>query len=244
MPTLLITGSNRGLGFEFARQYAADQWQVIACCRSPEKAHELQALAKANPALKIEPLDLADDQSIDSLAARLKGTAIDLLVNCAGIFSGTGLDGHHFLENGPDITQAFGSLDSAAWAKVLRINTIAPIMVSQALKNNLFQGKGRTLIMISSRMGSIERIYRAGDIAYRTSKAALNAAVKSISYSLHDAKITVACFHPGWVQTDMGSKSAELTPEQSVSSIRRVISTLKLENSGQFLNYDGQPIPW
>lgn len=241
MPTLLITGASRGLGLEFARQYAADKWNVIACCRAPEKAEKLQALAAANPAVQIETLDVTDDRNIETLALSLSETPLDLLISCAGVFSGAGAT---VTAASGDETQSFGTIDHTAWMKVLRTNTVAPIMVAQAFQNHLAQGKESKLIMISSRMGSIEGMAHAGDIAYRTSKAALNAAAKNISLSLRDKKITVACFHPGWVQTDMGGKGADLTPEQSVSHMRRAIQTLKLGNSGEFFNYDGQSIPW
>jgi NAD(P)-dependent dehydrogenase (short-subunit alcohol dehydrogenase family) len=241
MPTLFITGANRGLGFEFTRQYAADGWKVIACCRSPKKASALQALAQAHAAVHIQTLDVNDNKNIGELAAKLKRTPIDLLINCAGIFSGAG---SYLSSVSADKTQSFGSIDPEAWMRVLRTNTIAPVMIAQAFQKNFSMGEGRMLIMISSGMGSIERANRPGDIAYRTSKAALNAATKNVSLSLRDQKITVVCFHPGWVQTDMGGKEADLTPEQSASHMRHTIANLKLKSSGQFFNYDGQIIPW
>ncbi len=241
MPTVFITGSNRGLGFEFTRQYAGDGWSVVACCRTPEKAAELQKLAKSNPKVRIEKLDVDDDKAIAALAAKLKGAAIDVLINCAGIFSGAG---PNVPSTSGDKTQRFGSLDSAAWMKVLRTNAVAPVMIAQALTENLAQGKERKLVMISSSMGSIQGTDAEGDIAYRSSKAALNAATKNISLSLHGKTITAVCLHPGWVQTDMGGEGADLTPEESVSSMRRTISHLKLENSGRFYTYDIQVLPW
>jgi NAD(P)-dependent dehydrogenase (short-subunit alcohol dehydrogenase family) len=240
-PTVLITGASRGLGFEFARQYAADKWNVIACCRAPKKALALQALSKSNPAVQIETLDVTDDKNIATLAAKLKDKALDLLINCAGILSDKG---PHITAENDNRTQSFGSIDSAEWMNVLRTNTVAPVMVSEAFQKNLsLNGEGK-LIAISSRMGSIGHMNRAGDIAYRSSKAALNAAMKSVSMSLKDQDIIVASFHPGWVKTDMGGKSADLTPEQSVANMRRAIANLKPENSGQFINHDGQLIPW
>lgn len=244
MPTVLITGANRGLGLEFTRQYAADGWRVIACCRSPEKATALKTLAEKTDSVQIEKLDITNAEDIASLKSKLKGRPLDILLNNAGIFSGTGIDGHVFLEGESDESQHFGSIDPAAWAKSFRNNAIAPIMVTQALVSNLALGKERKIVMISSKMGSISSISREGDTAYRTSKAALNAAVKSISFTLKDEKIIVVCFHPGWVKTDMGSQSAELTPKESIGSMRKVISTLAPKDSGRFFNYDGQPLPW
>ncbi len=239
--TVLITGASRGLGLEFVRQYAADGANVIACCRAPSSAEALQALAKANPLIVIEKLNVTDDANISALAEKLKDTAIDLLINCAGIYSGAG---PHVSAESDDKTQSLGSINSAHWMKVLRTNTIAPIMVAEAFQKNLSRKAGSKLIMISSRMGSIDHISREGDIAYRSSKAALNAAMKSVSISLKNQKSIVACLHPGWVKTDMGGKGADLTPKQSVTQMRGVISSLKQENSGQFLNFNGQNIPW
>ena len=239
--TVFITGASRGLGLEFVRQYAAGGANVIACCRAPEKAQALHNLAKANSNIVIEKLDVTDDANIAALAAKLKDTAIDLLINCAGI--STGIESH-VTGASDDKAQIFGSLDSEAWMKVLRTNTIAPMMVSEAFQRNLSQKTGSKLIMISSRMGSIDHIYRESGIAYRSSKAALNASMKSISFSLKGQETIVVSFHPGWVRTDMGGKEADLSPEESVSNMKRVISGLKPENSGQFLNYDGQIIPW
>jgi len=239
--TILITGANRGLGLEFVKQYTAEDVKIIACCRAPEQASALQDLAKANSNIVIEKLDVTDDANITALAEKLKDTTIDLLINCAGIFPGAG----SYMTGGPeDKAQSFGSIDSALWMKVLRTNTIAPIMVAEAFYKNLSRKAGSKLIMISSRMGSIDHIYRVGDIAYRSSKAALNAAMKSISFNLKDQGTIVVSFHPGWVRTDMSSKNADLSPEESVSNMRRVIAGLKPENSGQFFNYDGQIIPW
>jgi NAD(P)-dependent dehydrogenase (short-subunit alcohol dehydrogenase family) len=239
--TVFITGASRGLGFEFVRQYAADKWNVIACCREPSSAEKLQALAKTNPAVRIEKLDVTDDENIAALADKFKDTAIDLLISNAGIFSGAG---PHINAMSGDKTQDFGSLDSQAWMKVLRTNTIAPMMVAQAFQHNLSLRQGSKLVMISSRMGSIGSLSRETGIAYRTSKAALNAAMKSASIDLKDQGTIVISFHPGWVQTDMGGKEANLTPEESVASMRRTIANLKPENSGQFLTYDGQILPW
>ncbi len=241
MTTALVTGANRGIGLEFTRQYAAGGGRVIACCRSPDKA---VALKELKGDIQIEKLDIANDESIAALKSRLGQTPLDILINNAGIFSGTGIDGHVFLEGEKDETQIFGSIDPAAWAKVFLVNTIGPIMVTQALYKNLALGTEPKVAMISSKMGSIDHIYREGDIAYRTSKAALNAAVKSISFTLRSEKIIVAAFHPGWVKTDIGSQFADLTPTESVTSLRKAIALLTPEKSGRFFNYDGQQLPW
>ncbi len=241
MPTVLITGANRGLGFEFARQYAADGWDVIATCRAPEKAVELKALAAGNPSVRIEPLNVADDSSISQLAGKIKDEAVDVLINNAGILSGNN-PAYSASDDSDDMTQAFGTIDPRSWEKVLRINAIAPVMVTQALLPNLRCANGK-VIMVSSIMGSIEKAY-TGYIAYCTSKAALNMAMRDVAQSLLNEKIIVVSLHPDWVKTDMGGKNARLTPEESVKGMRNVIDKLSLDQSGQFLRCDGEILPW
>ncbi len=241
MPTILITGANRGLGFEFTQQYLRDGWHVIATCRVPTKATALQQLAAQNKNLQIETLEASDQNSIATLASKLENVALDILLNNAGIYSGVGKT-RSDQEN--DSSQNFGTLDAVAWAKVLQTNTVAPLMVTQAFLPNIKRGQQNKIVFISSRMGSIERTNAPDAIAYRSSKAALNAAMRNISLSLQPEKITVVSFHPGWVQTDMGGAGADLTPEASITHIRQVIANLTMKQTGQFLNYDGGTIPW
>lgn len=240
MPIVLITGANRGIGLEFVRQYAADKWNVIACCRAPADATELQTLAKTNSSVRIEALDVADDKSIAELASKLKDTPIDLLVNNAGVYSGAG---SKISSNMRDKSQEFGSIDSESWMKVLRTNMIAPIMMAQAFTPHLAKGAGKQIVNITSQMGSMTEM-GAGSIAYRSSKAGLNGAMRVVMHDLLNRGLSIVNFHPGWVQTDMGGKNAHLTPEQSVTHLRQTIATLKPEDTGQFLNYDGHIIPW
>lgn len=239
--TVFITGASRGLGLEFARQYAADGWNVIASCRAPQKAEALKALAKTHPSLTIEMLDVTDDKDITVLASKLKNKPIHLLINGAGIFSGAG---PHITAKNDDKTQTFGSIDSTGWMKVLRTNAIGPIMVSQAFQQNLALAPGAKLAMISSRMGSLDSITRPGDIAYRTSKVALNAAMKSIALNLKEQGICVCSLHPGWVKTDMGSPEAPVEISESVAKMRQVLAKLTPENSGTFISYERKVLPW
>lgn len=235
MPTILITGASRGLGFEFTHQYAHEGADVIACCRAPDKAEKLKAIAQQHKNIRIEALDVTDGKSIAALAVRLKDTAIDILINNAGIISGG---------NGKeDGTQDFGAVDAEAWDHVLRTNTIAPIMVLQALVPNLASNKNSKAIMITSKMGSIGEM-GGGYLAYRTSKAALNAAMVTVSHDLKQKNIAIANLHPGWVKTDMGGAGAQITPETSVTGMRKVIAGLTLAKTGQFFNYDGTIIAW
>lgn len=235
MPTALISGASRGIGLEFATQYAAAGWQVIATARDPAKAAGLQELVKGNPQVRVEALDVTNPDSIAALATRLHGQPIDILINNAGIYSGTGTK--------QDNSQSFGTLDGAAWLKVLHTNSVAPMLVTQALMGNLRQGKMRKIIMISSMMGSITRT-PGGTYAYRSSKAALNMAMRCLAMDLRREEFTIASFHPGWVQTDMGGSSADITPQQSVTGLRQQIDALTPCETGSFLGYDGAEWAW
>ena len=241
MPTVLIPGASRGLGLEFARQYANDRWQVIATCRDPEKAEALQKLAQQYSSVQIEKLDVADQASIAALADKLKDTAIDILINNAGILSGSSSPPEFSDKN--DASQNIGSIDPKAWAKILEVNTIAPVMVSQAFLPHIRRGSERKIVMISSGWASIE-LTSPGYMAYRTSKTALNAAMRNVALTLAEEKIIVVSLGPGWVKTDMGGENADISPEASARGLRKVIAALTLEQSGQFLRYTGNIVPW
>lgn len=240
MPTVLITGASRGIGLEFTRQYLRDGWQVIATCRTPATATSLQKLGGQYPALQIAPLDVADLNGIGTLAHQLDAITLDLLINNAGIFSGDTKRN----PNLPDISQSFGTLDAAAWNQVLYVNSIAPVMVTQAFLPHLLRGQDRKVVMLTSKMGSIGLLDAAGDIAYRSSKAALNAALRNLALTLEPENFTVVGVHPGWVQTDMGGKMARITVTESVDALRTLIGKLIPVQSGSFLDYDGSVIAW
>jgi NAD(P)-dependent dehydrogenase (short-subunit alcohol dehydrogenase family) len=227
MPTVMITGASRGIGLEFVRQYAAQGWKVLAACRNPAGAADLNKLTGD---ISVFALDVDDDRSIQQLAERLKGVPIDVLINNAGI-SGR--------EAG-----TLGSIDRNVFQKVLNTNSISPVMVTQALVDNVAAGQQRKIVGITSRLGSIELNDGGGMYGYRASKAALNAAWKSLSLDLKSKKVTCVVFHPGWVQTDMGGKSAPVTPKDSVAGMSKVIAGLKASDNGKFFNYDGAPLAW
>jgi NAD(P)-dependent dehydrogenase (short-subunit alcohol dehydrogenase family) len=235
MATVLITGASRGLGLEFVLQYATDGWDVIACCRAPAKVDQLKELADKYK-IRIEALDVSDLKSIEALAAKLKNEAIDILVNNAGIYSGDPK-----VEKGAG--QNFGAIDAAAWARVLETNVISPIMMTQAFVPHLARGKERKVAILSSKMGSLAEM-GTGAIAYRTSKAAVNAAMRTIAPELATHKIAVVNLHPGWVKTDMGGPTAPVEPQDSIAGMRKVIAGLTLEHSGRFIDYQGQIVPW
>lgn len=229
--TVLVTGANRGLGLEFARQYAADGWKVHAACRNPAGAGDLTALAAASGGrIEVAAIDVADGESVKAAAERLAGQPIDLLINNAGV--------------GSPKAQRLGGLDYAAWSRVLDTNTLGPVRVTEAFLPNLERGRGKKVVTITSKMGSIDDNGSGGSYAYRTSKAAVNMAVKSLSIDLAPRGITCIVVHPGWVRTDMGGPSGLISPEESITGIRRIVARLTPADAGRFFNYDGKPIAW
>jgi NAD(P)-dependent dehydrogenase (short-subunit alcohol dehydrogenase family) len=232
MNTVLLTGANRGIGLEFCRQYAADGWRVLACSRDPKKSDALNELAAQYPELiKIHALDVADHAQIEQLAQKLAGESIDLLINNAGIY--------------PDAdNKGFGHTDYQEWMRAFRINTMAPLKMAETFAPQIARSKQKTIVTITSKMGSIADNGGGGSYLYRSSKAAVNMVVKSLSIDLKPVGVTAVVFHPGWVKTDMGGPNAMITAEQSVSGIRQVISRLTIADSGKFFGYDGQLIPW
>jgi NAD(P)-dependent dehydrogenase (short-subunit alcohol dehydrogenase family) len=226
MPTALITGAGRGLGLEFARQYAADGWKIIGTVRKPDARNVLTSLGSD---VEVHIVDVADRGSIGRLASDLRGVPIDVLVNNAGISGPSGVK--------------LGRLDYGAWEQVLRVNVLGAAAVAEALLENVAASGRRTIVMISSRLGSIREM-RGGDYLYGSSKAALNAVAKAMSAALAARGIIVVSVSPGWVKTDMGGSNAPLAPETSVASMRRLIARLAREHSGRFLDYDGSEIPW
>ena len=232
MKTTLITGANRGIGLEFSRQYAADGWSVLACSRNPGKSDELNKLAAQYPELiKILALDVSDHAQIERLAQELSDESIDLLINNAGIYPKSGVNG-------------FGHTDYAEWMQVFRINTMAPLKMVETFATQLARSEQKTFVAITSKMGSIVDNSGGGNYLYRSSKTAVNMVVKSLAIDLQPAGITSIVIHPGWVKTDMGGPNALISTEQSVSGMRQVISNLSMADSGKFFSYDGQEIPW
>ncbi|HEX8366049.1 MAG TPA: SDR family oxidoreductase [Allosphingosinicella sp.] len=220
MPSVLITGAGRGLGLEFARQYAEDGWEVVATARG--EAPELEPLG-----VRVERLDMRDFAAVASFGERLAGAPLDLLIANAGV-------------SGP---QRIGNPQTAAeWQEVHAVNAVAPTLLAEALLPNVLAAEGK-MVAITSRMGSIADS-SGGYIAYRASKAALNAAWRALALDLAGRPVTLALFHPGWVQTDMGGPNAPLARTDSVAALRRIIAGLAPKDSGCFLDRDGSVIPW
>lgn len=227
--TVLITGANRGIGLEFAKEYRAAGWNVIATAREPDGARELKALGEG---VRIVPLDVTKADSVAALARLLGGQPIDLLINNAGVGSGG--------EGG----RGLATLKPEEFEKVLQVNALGPVRVTQALLPNLRAGKGKKIVSISSGLGSIAGNGGGGYYGYRESKAALDMFMRSIAAELRSEGFVCVPLAPGWVKTDMGGPHAELTPEESVSGMRKVIDGLKPKDSGKFWNHDGTNIPW
>ena len=227
--SVLITGASRGIGLEFARQYANDGWRVHACCRHPDSATDLQNALSSKDA-DMHKLDVTSQASINALKAELAGHSIDILINNAGIAGGD--------------RQSFGDIDYDAWEATMRTNTIGPYRMFEAFQNNLLLGTDKKVVNISSRMGSINE-YDSGDsFIYRSSKTALNMVVVNLDYEFKSTGLCFLAFHPGWVQTDMGGDAAPIKPPESVNALRQSISKATQADSGKFLNFDGTPIPW
>ena len=237
MKTVFITGANRGLGLEFVRQYVAQGDVVHACCRRPGGAAELKALEKANrETLHVHALDVTRTEAVQRLAGALSETAIDILINNAGVFGPKA-------ESEKVLRQSLCHIDEEIVAKVLRINSVAPLVVAQAFTDHVARSAERKMVAISSALGSISGS-SGGDYAYRMSKAALNMAMATAAKDLASRGISVRVFCPGWVQTEMGGANAPLTVEASVRGIRRLIDAAPSPGVATFQLFDGTPVPW
>ena len=225
MPTVLVTGANRGIGLEFVKSFAADGWRVHACARNVEKAKEVRALEGD---VVCHKLDVTNGLKVANLARSMAEEPIDILINNAG-------------QRGPKT--AFGETDYDAWASVLLVNTLAPLRLVERFIGHVEKSERKLVVNISSRLGSIAEC-SGDDYIYRSSKAALNMVTKTLSRDLQDRGVTVVSLHPGWVRTDMGGSAAAISPGESVAGIRRVIDGLTAKDSGGFFNFDGTPLEW
>ena len=223
MKTIWITGGNRGIGLELAKHYISDGHHVIVLCRQSS-----EALSKTAAQI-IEGIELMDPTSLSPAIELAHSTPIDILINNAGILRSESLD---HLDN-----QAFESIDQQ-----IKINAIAPLRVTSQLRHGL--KKGSKVVLMTSRMGSIEDNTSGGRYGYRMSKAALNAAGKSLAHDLYDDQIPVTIIHPGWVKTDMTGQTGHITPDESAAQIIQRIDEASLETSGTFLHANGSPLPW
>ena len=225
MPTVFVTGAGRGLGLEFAKQYAADGWRVIATVRDPKKAGALQALGSA---VTVHRLDVRDFKATAELGRELGREAIDAVIANAGI--------------SPGHKVSIADVEEDAWLETFAVNSVAPMALAGALLPALKHGEQKKLIAITSRMGSIGENTSGGSYPYRASKAALNAAWHSLAND-HREVIAVV-LHPGWVRTDMGGSGAPVGPKDSIAGMRRVIAKLTPKDTGRFFDFEGKELPW
>jgi NAD(P)-dependent dehydrogenase (short-subunit alcohol dehydrogenase family) len=222
--TILISGAGRGLGFELARQYAADGWRVIGTVRDAAARGRLEKLGAEG-----HIADVTRREQVAAVGKKLQGTALDVLFCNAGIIGKRGM--------------ALGSFDYESWEDVLRVNVLGAAALAEALVDNVAASERKVIAMMSSRLGSITE--SSGEtLPYATSKAALNMLVKGLAVTLAAKRIAVVALSPGWVRTDMGGAGAPLTPETSVKGLRQVIAGLKSGDSGRFFSHDGSSIPW
>ena len=226
MPTVLITGANRGIGLELTRQYAADGWRVLATCRYPNKATDLAAI-KGD--VEIHRLDVDDAPSIGALAASLEGQSIDVLFNNAGVIGKRGA--------------SIADIDYAVWAQTMTTNLFGPVRVAWALRDNVMASTLKVMAFTSSKMGSIGE-NTGGNVIYRSSKTALNMAVSCLAQELESKGVTAIVFHPGHVRTDMGGPTAPVSTTDSAAGMRKVVAGLVPGDNVTFWNYDGAPLPW
>jgi NAD(P)-dependent dehydrogenase (short-subunit alcohol dehydrogenase family) len=235
MATVLVTGSNRGLGLEFVRQYAADGWEVLAAAREPQKAKELKGLAKARKNISLHAVDIAKEESVQDLADQLDGKPIDLLIHNAGTYPRDG--------------QTIGQIDYDGWREAFEVNLFGTFRVTEALLENVLASERKQIAAISTGMSSLRGVQSGGltggtAYQYRTSKTALNMGMLVLSKELGPRGASVVLFDPGWVKTDMGGANAQLTPQESISGMRKILAGDPKEIHGKFLGYDGAVRPW
>jgi NAD(P)-dependent dehydrogenase (short-subunit alcohol dehydrogenase family) len=223
MATVLITGCDTGLGVEFARQYAAAGWRVFATCLDPERAEATRAVAGE---VILRKLDVTEHAAIEALARELRDESIDVLLGNAGI--GRPHPG-------------FGETDYQHWRLVLETNLIAPMRLAESFVEQVARSEMKVMAFVSSRMGSIGLNLTGGSYAYRSSKAGLNAVIKSLAVDLAPRQICVLALHPGWAKTEPG---ARIEVEVSVAGMRGVIERASRHHTGSFLTYADQPLPW
>ena len=230
MTNILITGANRGLGLGFVKKYIEKNIHLICTTREISGSKELLAYKEKYPDnMEIFELDLLKDNAALTLANFIKDRPIDILINNAGVGSSN---------------QHFQAVSLNSWLEVLKVNLIAPLMITQAIIKNVKISSAKKIYFLSSQLGSIEDNNSGGMYIYRSSKSGLNQVVKSLSIDLKAYGITVVSLHPGWVKTDMGGANAPVSIDESVEGMVRVIETTDIEDTGKFLNYDGRELPW
>lgn len=223
--SVLITGANRGIGLELARQYSESGWCVIGTARAPDEATELSSLDNA----RVLQLDVTDQESVTRFAGELGDEPVDVLINNVGILP---------------MMNSVPKIDLVVFSNILAVNTVGPVRVTQAVLPNLRKGKLKKIINITSYLGSIAENTSGQFYGYRESKAALNMFTRSLAAELRGEGFTCVVLHPGWVQTDMGGPQAPVPVEESAAGLRKVIDTLAPEDNGTFRTWRGETMDW
>lgn len=239
MPTVLITGANRGIGLEFVSQYSAAGWSVIACCRDPEGegAAELREIAAAaGGQVVLEAMDMLDHSSIEAVATTHRGRPIDVLLNNAGIIGPIPIQEH--LD-----AQHFGTIDYEVWDRVIRTNTFAPIKMAETFLENVLASEQKKIITLSSTVGSFQEDVTPA-FCYCTSKTAVTKAVQLLSEALKDKQVIAMAFCPGHVKTRMGVGGATVEIPDSVAGMRSLIDGFTMADTGTFRRFNGDTVAW
>ena len=230
MTNVLVTGANRGLGLGFAKNYLGKDVNIVSTTRDIKTSKELLTLKERFPDnLEIFELDFLKESAGCTLANFLGDRPIDILINNAGIGS---------------TNQHFQAVSPKPWLEVLKVNLIAPLMVTQSIIDNVKKSVDKKIYFLSSQLGSIGDNTSGGMYVYRSSKTGLNQVVKSLSVDLKPKGITVVSLHPGWVKTDMGGPNAPVSIDKSIEGMIKVIERTDINDTGRFLNYDGTELPW
>lgn len=237
--TVLITGANTGIGLEFAKEYAAKSWTVIATHHRPTTPPELAELAARYRNVRVEKMDVSHKDDIDAVAAKLKGVPIDIVINNAGVYAGTAT------------AQDFGSFDYSLFDTIMAVNVRGPLMVMEAFVANVKAGHQKKFVSISSTVGSLTQPFPGGGVVfYRASKAALNKEMQVLADVLKPDGVSIFLIHPGQVRTerlisiqpDIVTSKVYMDPAQSVGQMIPTIQRLTIADSGHFVRYDGKPL--
>ena len=236
MPTVMVTGANRGIGYEHVAQYARKKWNVIACARRPEKAIELLQLQdKYGANFIIEELEVTNHKQVDDLSQKHSNTTIDILINNAGTGGPEGMPGAMDY-------QKIDNMNYQIWRDILEVNLLAPFKVATSFHKQISISDKKTLIMMSSDLGSVSQNTFGGLYSYRASKSALNIVAKGMSNEWKD--IIVVALAPGWCRTYLGGAEAEIDPMDSVEDQQKMFESLTETDSGKFLDRFGNEVPW
>ena len=246
MKTILVTGTNKGIGLEIVKQYLCAGFKVIATCRNLSKKDNLNELLNSFPdMISVYQMELLDEKSIESFSSKIKNIPIDIFINNAGVtfgysrkakLSNTGISYNKL--------NTFGHIKSENWLPIFKANCIAPLLLTQLLHRNFLLGNEKKIVFISSKPASITENTGGSMYMSRSSRSALNQVIKSLSIDLINEGISVASISPGWVKTDSGGINALIDVQTSVTGIKKIVNELRLENTGKFWDYNGDIIPW